>query len=126
MTLVVLVVGVFMRMSRMLVNMIIRPLMAVMIMMIRIRPMMSGIVGVVMNGFAVLMIMRLGGLRRFGAFRVDDLALHPLDIAAAPRIAMPRTTVAAGAVFRFFLGLAMCAFVGFDQGLTVGDRNLVV
>ena len=33
---------------------------------------------------------------------------------------------AAGAIFRFFFGFAMRAFVGFDQRLTVGDRNLVV
>src|ERR1700709_2495571 len=39
---------------------------------------------------------------------------------------MPRAAVAVGAVFGFFLGLAMRAFVGFDQRLTVGDRNLVI
>src|ERR1700742_1420134 len=106
-------------------------LMAFMVMMIRIRLVMSGIVGVGMPIFAVLvvmmlMIVRLGGLRRFGAFGVNDLALHPLAIAAAAGVAMPRTAVAAGAVFGFFLGLARRAFVGFDQRLTVGDRNLVV
>jgi hypothetical protein len=130
MTMVVLVLGVFMRMIRVFVNMLMRRLVALMVMMIRIRPMMFGVVGVVMNGFAVLMIVVLmivrRGLRRFGAFRVDDLALHPLAVAAAARIAMPRTAVAVGAVFGFFLGLAMRAFVGFDQGLTVGDRNLVI
>ena len=106
-------------------------LMAFMVMMIRIRLVMSGIVGVGMPIFAVLvvmmlMIVRLGGLRRFGAFGVDDLALHPLAIAAAARVAMPRAAVAAGAVFGFFLGLAMRALVGFDQRLTVGDGDLVI
>src|SRR5580698_8485182 len=106
-------------------------LMAFMVMMIRIRLVMPGIVGVDMPVFTVLvvmmlMIVRLDGLRWFGAFRVDNLALHPLAIAAAARVAMPRTAMAAGAVFGFFLGLAMRAFVGFDQCLTIGDRNLVV
>ena len=39
---------------------------------------------------------------------------------------MARAAVAVGTVFGFFLGLAMRAFVGFDQRLTVGDRNLVI
>ena len=33
---------------------------------------------------------------------------------------------AAGAIFRFFLSLAMRAFVGLDQGLTIGDGDLVI
>lgn len=33
---------------------------------------------------------------------------------------------AVGAVFRFFLGFAMCALVGLDQGLTIGNRDLIV
>lgn len=35
-------------------------------------------------------------------------------------------TAAAGTVFRFFLGLAMRAFVCLDQGLTIGDGYLVI
>jgi len=136
--LVLLIVGVFvlsvamvMRMVRIVMNMLVRMLMAFMVMMIRIRLVMPGIVGVgipVFTGLVVLMLMivRLGGRRRIGAFGVDDLALHPLAIAAAARVAMPRTAVAAGAVFGFFLGLAMRALVGFDQRLAVGDRNLVI
>ena len=102
---------------------------AFMAVMIRIRLMMSGIVGVGVFGVLVvvmLLIVRLGVLRRIGAFRVDDLALHPLAIAAAARIAMPRTAVAARTVFGFFFRLAMGALVGFDQRLPVGDRNLIV
>ncbi len=37
-----------------------------------------------------------------------------------------RTAVTAGAVFAFFLGLAMGALVSLDQGLTIGDRNLII
>ena len=39
---------------------------------------------------------------------------------------MTRTAAAAGAVFAFLFGLAMGALVRLDQGLTVGDRNLIV
>jgi hypothetical protein len=128
-----LIVSVVMRMAGMLMNILMRMLMILMVMMADIRLMMFGIMGVAATGFVVLvlvivllMIVRLGGLRRFGAFRVYDLALHPLAIAAAARVAMPRAAVAVGTVFGFFLRLAMRAFVGFDQRLTVGDRNLVV
>ncbi len=38
---------------------------------------------------------------------------------------MARTT-AVGAVFGLLLGLAVGAFVGFDQRLPVGDRNLII
>ena len=69
--------------------------------------------------------MRLGGLRRVGAGALDDLALDPLAIAAAALVAVARTA-AVGAVLALFLGLAMGAFVGFDQRLTVGDRDLIV
>jgi hypothetical protein len=133
MAMIRLIVSVVMRMAGMVVNILMRMLMTLMVMMADIRLMMFGIMGVAATGFVVLvlvvvllMIVRLGGLRRFGAFRVYDLALHPLAIAAAARVAMPRAAVAVGTVFGFFLRLAMRAFVGFDQRLTVGDRNLVV
>jgi hypothetical protein len=122
-----LIVGAFMRI---VMNVLVRMLVAFMAVMIRIRLMMFGIVGVGVPVFAglvvmMLMIVRLGGLRRIRAFRVYDLALRPVAIAAAARVAMPRTA-AVGAIFGFFLGLAMRAFVGFDQRLTVGDRNLII
>jgi hypothetical protein len=123
---VMLIVGVFMPV---IVNRLMRMLMTFMIMMIRLWFMVFGFVRVAMRLAAVvimLVIVQWGGLRRIRVFGLNDLALHPLAIAAAARIAMPRTAVAAGAVFGFFLGLAMRAFVGFDQGLTVGDRNLVI
>jgi hypothetical protein len=133
-TMIMLVVGVLVRMVGMVMKVLMRMrmfmLMAFMAVMVRIRAVMFGIVGVGVPVFAVLVVMmlmieRLGGLRRFGAVGVDDLALHSLAIAAAPRVAMPRAP-AVGAIFGFFLGLAMRAFVGFDQRLTVGDRNLVI
>jgi hypothetical protein len=85
---VMLTVGVVMRMVRIVMNMLVCMLMTFMVVMICIRLVMPGIVGVGVPVFALrvvmmLMIVRLGGLRRFGAFRVDDLALHPLAIAAA-------------------------------------------
>src|SRR5204862_4344180 len=54
------------------------------------------------------------------------LALDLFAMTAAALVAVPRTAVAAGAVFALFLGLAMGALVGLDQGLTVGDRDLVI
>src|SRR6202030_3156124 len=35
-------------------------------------------------------------------------------------------TAAVGAVFALLLGLAMGAFVGLDQRLAIGDRNLII
>jgi hypothetical protein len=102
------------------------------IMMIRVGLMRLAIVRV--SGFAIMvMVVVMGvivwrGLRRQRRIRgrgLDDLALHPLAIAATARIAMPRTT-AIGTVFGFFLGFAMGPLVGFDQGLAIGDRDLVI
>jgi hypothetical protein len=56
---------------------------------------------------------------------LDNGALHAFAVIASTRVAMPRTA-AAGAIFRLFLRLAVCALVGCDQRLTVGDRNLIV
>jgi hypothetical protein len=83
---------------------------------------------IVMVMFMVLMIvviMRLFGLRRIGACTLDHAALDAVAMAAAARIAMPRAA-SVGAVFAFFLGLAVGALIGFDQRLPVGDRNLVI
>ena len=119
-------------MSRIIImTMLMRMLTAFIAVMIRISLVMFGIVGMGVPVFTVLvvlmpMIVRLGGLRRLKRFGVDDLALYALAIAAAARVAMPRAAVAAGAVFGFLFGLAMGALVGFDQRLTVGDRDLVV
>src|SRR3954453_20657764 len=75
----------------------------------------------------VLIIVMVGvrwlrGLREVRGFGSDDLALHALALAAAPRIAVAGPA-AGGAVFALFLRLAMGALVGFDQRLSVGDRD---
>jgi hypothetical protein len=72
-----------------------------------------------------LALERLGRLGRIGFRAFDDFALNALAAAAAARIAVARTP-AVGTVFVLFLGLAMGALVGLDQGLTVGDRDLII
>jgi hypothetical protein len=77
----------------------------------------------------VLAILRMvvagegSGLRRLRM--LDDPALDAVVMAAAARRAVARTAPA-GTVLVLFLGFAMGALVGLDQGLTVGDRDLVV
>ncbi|WLA45053.1 MULTISPECIES: hypothetical protein [Bradyrhizobium] len=66
-----------------------------------------------------------GGQRLRVARTLDHLALDALAMAAATGIAMARPAAMA-AVLVLFLGLAMGALVGFDQRLTVGDRDLVI
>ena len=102
-------------------------MMLFMIVMLGIGVMMSEILGVaVLGGHAVGVFIRLSSLRRIDAGVLDDLALDPFAAAAAARIAVTRTAVTVGAVFALFLGLAMSALVRLDQGLTVGDRNLII
>jgi hypothetical protein len=117
-------VVVVVRIMRMV--MLMRMLVIAVIMMLRIGVVMFGLARVIVGMFAVPIFMRLSRLRRIGAGVLDDLALDAFAVAAAARIAMTRTTAAAGTVFGFFFGFAMGAFVGFDQRLTVGDRNLIV
>src|SRR5713101_8465706 len=116
-------------------------LMIVMIMMFRVAVVTSGVIGVGVQVFGVqvfgvqvfrvqvfrvlVVFMRPGGLRRIGACVLDDLALDALAIAAAARVAVARPA-AVGAVFALLLGLAMGAFVGFDQRLAIGDRDLII
>jgi hypothetical protein len=54
-----------------------------------------------------------------------DGAADAVAMSAPARIAVPRAATA-GAVFRLFFGFAMRPFVGLDQGLTVGDRDLII
>ena len=117
---------------------IMRSLMTFMVMMIRLRMVMFGVVRrdvIVFGGrafgvgaFEVFVILvRLSGLRRIGGGVLDHLALDALATAAAARVAMARTaTAVVGAVFGFLFGLAMGALVGLDQRLAIGDRNLVI
>lgn len=77
---------------------------------------------IVMLGVGV----RLGSRqRRRIAGTLDHLALDALAMATTAGIAMARAAAMA-AVLVLFLGFAMGTLVGFDQRLTVGDRDLVV
>jgi hypothetical protein len=78
--------------------------------------------------FVRLMFLAVSRLRRPRGIACvfDHLALDALAIAAAAGIAVARAAVAIRAVFAFLFSLAMGAFVRLDQGLTVGDRNLVI
>jgi hypothetical protein len=74
-----------------------------------------------------VILMRLDRLGGIGGRILHHLALHPLATAAAALVAMARTAAAVtGAVLGLFLGLAMGAFVGLDQRLAVGDRDLII
>ena len=75
--------------------------------------------------FMIMMFMRLLAVGRIGACSLDHGALHAVALAAAARIAVARAA-AVGAVFALFLGLAMGAFIGFDQRLPIGDRDLII
>jgi hypothetical protein len=66
--------------------------------------------------------LRAGGLIRRG---IDDLAANALALGSAARAAMTRAP-ARRAMLAFLLGLAMGAFLGLDQRLPVGDRDLVI
>jgi len=70
-------------------------------------------------------VFRLACDLRLEAGVLDDLTLDALAIAAPARAAVARTAPT-GAIFIFFLGLAMSALVGFDQRLTIGDRDLII
>ena len=72
----------------------------------------------------------LGSVRQLRGFRLracafDNFALHALATVTASRTSMAGPA-AVGAVFRFFLGLAVRALVGLDQGLSIGNRDLIV
>ena len=126
-----LVVRIGMRIMMMFV--IVRMLVVVIVMVMRRFIMAFGSIVLMFGIVAVSVVVFFRGvsvgvlqtLRRLGARILDDLALNPLTMAAPARAAVARTATT-GAVFGFFLGLAMGALVGFDQCLTVGDGNLVV
>jgi hypothetical protein len=104
--------------------------MTVMVMMFRFGMGMSGVVSVTafgVEGFVFLALLRLNRRRRIGAGVLDDLALDPFATAAAALVAVARTAATvAGTILALFLGFAMGAFVGLDQGLTVGNRDLII
>jgi hypothetical protein len=136
-SMVVVAKGIFMGMfMSMFVLMLVRMLMMIMLMMIMIMMLvimlgscmvMTGVVDVALVGMqAVRMFIGLSGLRRVDTGVLDDFALDALAIAAATRIAVARAAAVVGAVFAFFFGLAMGALVRLDQGLTIGDWNLII
>jgi hypothetical protein len=95
--------------------------------------MMLGIVRMHLAGIGAVVRMciafiRLGGLRGILGGAIDDAALNTIAMAAAARIAVTRPAAVAvgGAVLALFLGLAVGAFVGLDQRLTVGHRDLII
>jgi len=97
------------------------------VMMLGIGVVMAGVVAVAVVGVRTIsMFEGLSGLRRIGAGVLDDLALDAFAIAAAARVAVTRAAAVVGAIFGFFLGLAMGALVRLDQGLAIGDRNLII
>jgi hypothetical protein len=112
-------------------------LMMITLMIFRIRVVIFGVVVAfavrVLHGFwrvflafhPALSLIGLSGQRRIWARVLDDLALDALATAAAARVAVARTA-AIGAVFALLLGLSMGAFIRFDQGLAIGDRNLII
>ncbi|WP_347341739.1 hypothetical protein [Bradyrhizobium uaiense] len=85
---------------------------------------MPGII-VMMRGIDGVFMTLDGGQRLRVTCALDHLALDAVAMAAATGIAMARPAAMA-AVLVLFFGLPMGAFVGFDQRLTVGDRDLVV
>ena len=71
------------------------------------------------------LIMRLIGLALVRTCPLDHAALDPFALAATARVAVA-WPAAVGAIFGFFLGLAMGALIGFDQRLPIGDRDLII
>ncbi|WP_349629979.1 hypothetical protein [Bradyrhizobium tropiciagri] len=118
-TMVMMLVIVVMLMVRMIMRLMLMTLMGehVMVVMPGLMVMMLGIDGVLVSLDRGLRL-RVGGT-------LDHLALDAVAMAAAAGIAVARPAAVA-AVLVLFLGLAMGALVGFDQRLTVGDRDLVV
>jgi hypothetical protein len=137
----VFVMGMIVRFMRMIV--FVPVMIMVMIMMFGIvMPGVMGLVGVEMPFFAmgvildmilrvivglILMVMpvRLAGLGLIRARSLDHLAADAVAIAATAGVAVARAA-AVGAVLALFFRFAMGAFVGFDQRLPVGDRNLII
>jgi hypothetical protein len=127
-----MIVTVCMRVNIRAVGMGVRMLVVAAVVMIGIGVMVIRIVSVGVAVFAVgvivvrMIVAVVGVVRlRFLARILDNGAADAIAMPAPAGVAMPRTA-AARAVFRLFLGFAMGAFIGLDQGLTVGDRNLIV
>jgi hypothetical protein len=129
---VMIVIVVIMRMI-MIVTVRLMIVMGRILVMSGIILMMLSVVRMHFAGIRAFVLMRLafiglGGLRGILAGILDDATLDAVAMTAAARIAVARaaTVAAGGTVLAFFLGLAVSALVGFDQRLTVGDRDLIV
>jgi hypothetical protein len=111
--------------------MIMRPVVVmgrVLVMFGVVRMRLAGI-GAVMQMCVAFAFIGLGRLRRILAGALDDAALDAVAMAAAAGVAVARpatVAVVGGAVLTLFLRLAVGAFVGLDQRLTVGDRDLII
>ncbi|WP_409334504.1 hypothetical protein [Bradyrhizobium jicamae] len=117
----------------MIVVVMIMMIVAVILMPMIFMPMIMRLMGMTFVGRHLVIVVRgiermLERLMRL-SLRVDcpldHLALYAVAMAAAAGIAMARPAAMA-AILMLFLGLAMRALISLDQGLTVGDRNLVV
>src|SRR5665213_2612075 len=97
MMIVVIVMAIMAQLGRLLIAMGVNMAFAVLMM-------------IVLMVIMMVVFMRLLGMGRIGACSVDHGALHAIALAAAARIAVARTA-AVGAVFAFFLGLAMGALI---------------
>ncbi|MGO4506492.1 hypothetical protein AB4Z51_05705 [Bradyrhizobium sp. 2TAF36] len=77
-------------------------------------------------GVQDLALDRLGRWIGAGLEALNDVAADAFALTAAAGIAVARPAAAVGAVLALFLGFAMGLFLGLDQCLPVGDRDLVV
>jgi hypothetical protein len=130
MVLVRMVVMVMVAMLMIRMGMVIMAMIIVMgmIVIMLARGLVRGVFRVIV-GLAVLRMAVIGqGGGCIGGFAIgvsNDFAADPIAMAAAAGIAVTGTAAVA-AVLGLFLGFPMRLLLGLDQGLTVGDRNLVI
>ena len=121
----IVVAVIIMSVTVLIIVVVLMVLMMRMVMRLMLVPLMGDHAVLVMLGID-RMIVGLGCRKRLRvAGDFDHLALDTVAVAAAAGIAVARAAAMA-AVLVLFLGLAMGALVGFDQRLTVGDRDLVI
>ncbi|WP_456723299.1 MULTISPECIES: hypothetical protein [unclassified Bradyrhizobium] len=135
-TIVIIVAMIVVTMVMVMLMIVIMVMLMVVVMRMIMRLMLVTLIGdhavLVMPGIMFMVsgidgkFVSLGCRQRLRVARtLDHLALDAVAMAAAAGIAMARPAAMA-AVLVLFLGLAMGALVGFDQSLTIGDRDLVV
>ena len=109
----------------MLVIMAVFIMLVIMMFVVVMLVVMPGIGGVVML-MRLVSVIGLRRLRRIDAGAFDDLAANPSPGRGVANCDDANGGDGNGAVFVLFLGLAMGALVGLDQGLTIGDRDLII